>query len=1114
MKIDFLGNKSVSIDTSLMGTFNAQYIGVYFIQMLYDLNEEILPQFMDFCLEMFSIPKKYQKISIKILQNAIKTKPRQKQIYEELVNYLTHHGLLNEKFSSIFDEYDTVNDGIYKYIKTDDIKNFQDCFNSQYYNCKQETLADILDECAFYGSIKCFKYLLLNDITPTTKTLYNSIAGNSNDIVNIITNKYSIDKDINKCIEIGIQYNNTNLLKKYLITDTKYMISDNDDFFNNPYFLSFLIYEKNIFSYDDQDKLKQKLYIKKYKFHKYFTYCLQNLNSLNFQYISQMYNISESDTMTYISRIKNDYQEIMKEDEFLDCTKYYLNNIVFLSKEKTNNILNFIKTQYYESSNQETILHNITEKYKSTDIFGVKYEEIITIIITFYKIIYTKYIPSSQYGNSRQIPWSYEDLSFLCYRYFKDGKITESAMQQINRTLNSGKIKIVRLKETYLQMKKNISLSELHFPTNTSDILEKIKTTLDILKVLHEELTSIRNSTELLSDFKNKSNRSNPIEVIEKNIKQTEHSIEMLITTMSNLTKDNVAKRYFNENLNLLNTILLTLGSKSQSIVSQFFGLSSRSTAQRRKCEQLNTLFDGAIPKFNGELYDIEKLFNAYYIKPQEKNALQKGGILAIDAASIEPIIHIYNNGDIEGIRGLTHIDPNIAAEIKENKEKRKEFYAKYEKQIITHVFLIIFCPIDPSLHYLPVMKITHTSGFANSEIRNTLLNIKETISTQLKIPIKGLGFDGDLTYKIFGQDLYNKFYDSFMKKNIKCLITDIFEVSLCFYYDSIHLTKNDRSKLSKEVSYYIWPSNNVTKFSHKDILALNILDPQIFTRNSQEAQHDKYPMDLFSISTLKELLLNNRIDIAFSILPNTLLLTSIFDQKISRTLRINILTLAAAYILMYMIERQYINIHKSTKNLIQQPQNHHKTIDNENQSYARFSETWAIKFFATVYSLLTQLVDFETSINMASLGSNLCEHCFGTNRHFAAENKTINGFNRALINTVLHNTFAAKENINIRINKRSSTTEAYIYSEQNQTQEYLFTLESAIATIYRFLEELNNRQEPHDTMVCGSCFFYCHYFKRIIRTLYVSHVMIIYIVIHTYYSVFRPIKTALITRG
>ena len=50
--------------------------------------------------------------------------------------------------------------------------------------------------------------------------------------------------------------------------------------------------------------------------------------------------------------------------------------------------------------------------------------------------------------------------------------------------------------------------------------------------------------------------------------------------------------------------------------------------------------------------------------------------------------------------------------------------------------------------------------------------------------------------------------------------------------------------------------------------------------------------------------------------------------------------------------------------------------------------------------------------------------------------------------------------------------------------------------------------------MVCGSCFFYCHYFKRIICTLYVSHVMIIYIVIHVYNRVCRSIKTVLMTRG
>ena len=63
----------------------------------------------------------------------------------------------------------------------------------------------------------------------------------------------------------------------------------------------------------------------------------------------------------------------------------------------------------------------------------------------------------------------------------------------------------------------------------------------------------------------------------------------------------------------------------------------------------------------------------------------------------------------------------------------------------------------------------------------------------------------------------------------------------------------------------------------------------------------------------------------------------------------------------------------------------------------------------------------------MAPLGSNLCEHCFGTNRYFAGTDKTIVGFNRALFNAVLNNTFAQKENINTRINKCSSTTEAHI---------------------------------------------------------------------------------------
>ena len=154
----------------------------------------------------------------------------------------------------------------------------------------------------------------------------------------------------------------------------------------------------------------------------------------------------------------------------------------------------------------------------------------------------------------------------------------------------------------------------------------------------------------------------------------------------------------------------------------------------------------------------------------------------------------------------------------------------------------------------------------------------------------------------------------------------------------------------------------------------------------------------------------------------------------------------------MYMMERHHIAFHGKYH---QQPQNFKKSKSDSQVAYARFSETWAIKFFTTTYSIITQLLDYSTSINMASLGSNLCEHCFGTNRYLAGTDKTLIGFNRALFNTVLHNTFAQKENINTRINKRSSTTEAHIPAEEYINKNDLISLETAMATILSFLEEL-----------------------------------------------------------
>ena len=101
-------------------------------------------------------------------------------------------------------------------------------------------------------------------------------------------------------------------------------------------------------------------------------------------------------------------------------------------------------------------------------------------------------------------------------------------------------------------------------------------------------------------------------------------------------------------------------------------------------------------------------------------------------------------------------------------------------------------------------------------------------------------------------------------------------------------------------------------------------------------------------------------------------------------------------------------------------------------------------------------MMDYSHAIKLASLGSNLVEHCFGTNRHFAHEDKTMVGFERSLSMTILHNAFAKKAQINTKINKRSSTSEIHLEPEQEENKANLLSFGERVATIIQFLSDFN----------------------------------------------------------
>ena len=88
---------------------------------------------------------------------------------------------------------------------TIDITQEQQVENLYYYHLlnRRNPIISLIDFCCFFGSLKCFKYLLLNKCEITENTPKWSIAGGNQEIINILKEKgYSFEE----CLETSVKY--------------------------------------------------------------------------------------------------------------------------------------------------------------------------------------------------------------------------------------------------------------------------------------------------------------------------------------------------------------------------------------------------------------------------------------------------------------------------------------------------------------------------------------------------------------------------------------------------------------------------------------------------------------------------------------------------------------------------------------------------------------------------------------------------------------------------------------------------------------------------------------------------------------------------------------------
>ena len=86
-----------------------------------------------------------------------------------------------------------------------------------YFDLFEYSSISLIDFCCFFGSLNCFKYLLLNKCEITKETLKCSIAGGNQEIINILKEKGH--KEFEECLETSVQYHRyelTTWLNEYL----------------------------------------------------------------------------------------------------------------------------------------------------------------------------------------------------------------------------------------------------------------------------------------------------------------------------------------------------------------------------------------------------------------------------------------------------------------------------------------------------------------------------------------------------------------------------------------------------------------------------------------------------------------------------------------------------------------------------------------------------------------------------------------------------------------------------------------------------------------------------------------------------------------------------------
>ena len=421
----------------------------------------------------------------------------------------------------------------------------------------------------------------------------------------------------------------------------------------------------------------------------------------------------------------------------------------------------------------------------------------------------------------------------------------------------------------------------------------------------------------------------------------------------------------------------------------------------------------------DGSIDSITKLIQLILSKD---DILNKRAVIAVDAAAVNAKIIIHKNGNVEGLIEDSQISEEMTSEIIKYSESFDAFYHMNLDDITKYYFVFYLCSLSNDDLSFPILMKRHINGSANSDFSADLDQLV-LICRSIGLDVIGVAFDGDPQWLSY-VDSQCQMIDNIDMLNLSLPLSEIFftdSMEILVFEDVLHLLKCNRYRLVCGSSICPSLSSDIA-FEAKEYEIIGI--PQYVLDDSQmKKMDDMLPLLMFHPRNIEQALMISRYDLIISLLPSTLLVHAILSEEITRSERIEALTLGFCILMIYYFEYKDYSGKQSKRR-----------DKGRNKLMTLFDPIWIKKYMSLTISL-TRVIADRKEVHLGALGTHFLEHFFGMVRRFCKADDSASNFEKSVENILIYKLIQKENNSFQRYEQPHRISDSGIFLKEEKDQ-------------------------------------------------------------------------------